>query len=70
VHRQTNRHSREIREIVSEHTRARAHAEITRTLLSDGGDECDVDSLSLLILHIHSQKHKYGCLFAGFFEHT
>ena len=49
VHRQTNRHSREISEIVPAHTRVRAHAEITCMPLSCGGDECDADSLSLLI---------------------
>ena len=49
VHRQTNRHSREISEIVPAHTRVRTHAEITRTPLSCGGDECDADSLSLLM---------------------
>jgi hypothetical protein len=48
VHRQTNRHSREISEIVPAHTRTRTHAEITRTTLSSGGDDCDADSLSLL----------------------
>ena len=45
VHRQTNRHSREISEIVPAHARAHTHAEITRTPLSCGGDECDADSL-------------------------
>ena len=54
VHRQTNRHSREMSEIVPARTRARAHAEITRTSLSCGGDECDADSLSLLI---HTYTH-------------
>jgi hypothetical protein len=48
VHRQTNRHSGEICEAVPAHTRSHAHAEITRTPLSCGGDECDADSLSLL----------------------
>ena len=32
-----------------QHTHASADVEITRTLLSCGGDECDADSLSLLI---------------------
>ncbi len=56
VHRQTNSHSREISEIVPAHMRACAHAEITRTLLSFGGDECDADSLSLRI-HIYIDRH-------------
>ena len=57
VHRQTSRHSREISEIVPAHTRTCTHAEITRTPLSCGGDECDADSLSLLIqsyIHRHT----------------
>ena len=49
VHRPTIRHSSEISEIVPAHTRVRAHAEITCMPLSCGGDECDADSLSLLI---------------------
>jgi hypothetical protein len=53
VHWQTNRHSREITEIVPAHTRAHTHAEITRTPLSCGDDECDADSLSLL-MHIYT----------------
>jgi hypothetical protein len=55
VHRQTNRHSREISEIVPAHTRAHTHAEITRTPLSCGGDECDADALSLLM---HTYTHR------------
>ena len=49
VHRQTNRHSRKISEMVPARTLVCAHAEITRTRLSCGGDECDADSLSLFI---------------------
>ncbi len=49
MHRQPNRHSGEIREIVPAQTRVRAHAEITRTPLTCGGDECDADSLSHFI---------------------
>jgi hypothetical protein len=65
VHRQTNRHSREISEIVPAHTRAHALAEITRTPLGCGGDECDADSLSLLIhTHIHRHTSMHVCLFA------
>jgi hypothetical protein len=65
VHRQTNRHSREISEIVPEHTRARAHAEIIHTPLRCGGDECDADSLSLLIYtHIHRHTSMHVCLLA------
>jgi hypothetical protein len=76
AHRQTNRHSREISEIVTAHMRACAHAEITRTPLSFGGDECDADSLSLLIqtyidrhtkkrtnIYIHSLSHLCGCVY-------
>jgi apolipoprotein N-acyltransferase len=40
VHRQTNRHSRGISEVVPAHTRSRTHAEITRAPLGCGGDEC------------------------------
>jgi hypothetical protein len=62
VHRQTNRHSREIDEIVPARTRARAHAEITHTPLRCGGDECDADSLSLLIhTYIHRHTSMYVC---------
>jgi hypothetical protein len=65
VHRQTNRHSREISEIVPAHTRAHTHAEITRTPLSCGGDECDADALSLLIrIYIHRHTSMHVCLFA------
>ena len=39
-------------------THARTHAEITRTPLSCGGDECDANSLSLLR---QSYKHAYLC---------
>jgi hypothetical protein len=65
VHRQTNRHSWEISEIVPAHRRARTHAEITRTPLSCGGDECDADSLSLLRhIYIHRHTSMHVCLFA------
>ncbi len=65
VHWQTNRHSREISEIVPVHTRVCAHAEITRTRLSCGGDECDVESLSLLIhIYIHRHTSMHVCLLA------
>jgi hypothetical protein len=60
VHWQTYKHSGEICEIVPAHTRARAHAEITRTRLSCGGDECDADSLSILThtyIHRHTSMH-------------
>jgi hypothetical protein len=65
VHRQANRHSREISEIVPAHRRAHTHAEITRTPLSCGGDDCDVDSLSLL-RHICIRRHAcmHVCLLA------
>jgi hypothetical protein len=60
VHRQTNRHLREISEIVPAHTRA----EITRTPLRCGGDECDADLLSLLIhTYIHRHTSMDVCLF-------
>ena len=62
VHWQTNRHSREISEIVPARTRAHTHAEITQTPLSCGGDECDVDSLSLLI-HTYIQTCMLLCLY-------
>jgi hypothetical protein len=64
VHRQTNRHSRDISEIVPTHTLVCAHAGITRTPLSCGGDECDADSLALLI-HTYLQRHTsmHVCLF-------
>ena len=42
------------------HTRVRAHSEITRTPLSCGGDECDADSLSLLI---HTYTDTRVCMF-------
>jgi hypothetical protein len=65
VHRQTNRHSREISERVPAHARACTQAEITRTPLSCGGDECDIDSLSLLIhTYIHRHTSMHVCLFA------
>jgi hypothetical protein len=65
VHLQTNRHNRQISEIVPANTRAHAHAEITRTPLSYGGDECDTDSLSLRIhIHIHGHTVIHACLFA------
>ena len=65
VHRQTNRHSREISEIVPAHTRAHTHAEISRTRFSCGGDECDADSLSLRIhIYIHRHTSMHVCLFA------
>ncbi len=73
AHRQTNRHSREISEIVPAHARVRSHAhtcahahgEITRTPLSCGGDECDADSLSLLIhTYIHRHTSMDVCLLA------
>jgi hypothetical protein len=65
VHRQTNRHSRDISEIVPAHTRSHTHAEITRTRLSCDGDECDTDSLSLLThTYIHRHTSMYVCLFA------
>jgi hypothetical protein len=66
VHRQTNRHLREISQIVPAHTRVRAHAEITRTPLRIcGGDECDVDSLSLIQIDIrrHTSIRMHVCLF-------
>jgi hypothetical protein len=71
VHRQTNRHSREISEIVPAHTRAHALVEITRTPLSCGGDECDADSLSLRI-HTYIDRHTSMCvcLFVCFSEYT
>ncbi len=69
VHRQTNRHSREISETVRAHMRVCEHAEITRTPLSCGGDECDADSLSLLI-HIYIHRHTNACLFVCFSEST
>ncbi len=56
VHRQTNSHSREISDIVPARTHTRTHTEITRTPLSSGGDECDADSLSLLI-HTYIHRH-------------
>jgi hypothetical protein len=59
---QTNTHSREIGEIVPALTRARA--QITRTLLSCGGDECDTDSIPLLrqsYIYRHTSMHV--CLF-------
>jgi hypothetical protein len=56
VHRQTNRHNREIKEIVQAHTRVRTRAEVTRTRLSCGGGECDADLLSLLI-HTYIHRH-------------
>ena len=63
VHRQTTRHSRDISEIVPVRPHARAHAEITRTPLSCGGDECDADSLSLLIrTYIHRRTSMHVCL--------
>ena len=71
VHRQTNRHSREISEMVPAQTRAHTHVEITCTPLSCGGDECDADSLSLLIhtcIHRHTVMHV--CLFVCFVEYT
>ncbi len=65
MHRQTNRHSREISEIVPANTRAHTHAEITRTRLSCGGDECEADALSLR-MHMYIQRHTsmHLCLFA------
>ncbi len=63
VHRQTNRHSREISETVPSHMRVCEHAEITRTPLSCDGDECDADSLSLLIhIYIHRHTSMHVCL--------
>ncbi len=48
-----------------QHTHAHTHAEITRTPLSCGGDECDAESLSLLIhIYIHSHTSMHVCLFA------
>jgi hypothetical protein len=65
-----NRHSSEISEVVPAHTRARAHAEITRTPLSSGGDECDADSLSLLVhMYIHRHTSTFVCLFVCFSEY-
>ena len=64
VHRQANRHSGEISEIVPAHMLVCAHAEITGTPLRCGGDECDADSISLLI-HTCIQRHTsmHVCLF-------
>ncbi len=61
VHRQTNRHSREISEIVPAHTRAHALVEITRTPRSCGGDEFDADSISLRI-HTYIDRHTSMCV--------
>jgi hypothetical protein len=51
-----------------EHTRARtharAHSEITHTPLSCGGEECDADSLSLLI---QSYKNTHMCMYIHVF---
>ena len=60
VHRQPNRHSREISEIVPAQTRARAHIRTSLAHPSAGGDECDADSLSLLMhkyIHRHTSMH-------------
>ncbi len=64
VHRQTNRHSREISELVPARTRALTHADIARTPLSCGSDERHADSLSLLI-HTYINRHTsmHVCLF-------
>ncbi len=60
-----NRHSREISERVPAHARACTHTEITRTPLSCSGDECDADSLSLLIhTYVHRHTSMHVCLFA------
>jgi hypothetical protein len=60
LHRQTNRHCREISEIVPAHTYKHTswYSEITRTPFSCSGDECDADSLSLFI-YTHSQTHAF-----------
>ena len=43
----------------------RAHSVITRTPMSCSGDECDADSLSLLMhTHIHRNTSMHVCLFA------
>jgi hypothetical protein len=64
VHREMNRHSREISEIVPAHTRAHTHMQRSLTRLSCGGDECDAESLSLFI-HIYKNRHTsmHVCLF-------
>ncbi len=63
VHRQTNRHSRESSEIVPARTHAHTQVEITCTPLSCGNDECDADSLSLLIhTYIHRGTSMHVCL--------
>jgi hypothetical protein len=64
VHRQTNSHGREMSEIVPAHTRAHTHAEITRTPLSCGGDECDADALSLRI-HTLTYTDTQVCMFVS-----
>ena len=71
VQRQMKRDSSEISEIVSAHTHACTHAEMTRTRLSCGGDECDADSLSLLIhTYIHRHTSMHVCLVVCFVEYT
>ena len=55
---------------ICQHTRASSHAEITRTSLSCGSDECDTDSLSLLIhayiQNIHTCVYLYTYTFFSF----
>jgi hypothetical protein len=65
VHRQTNRQSSEISEIVPEHTHALAHVEIIHTPWRCGGDECDADSLSLLI---HTCIHRHTRVYVWLFD--
>ncbi len=66
VHRQTNRHSKDISEIVPAHTRAHTHAEITRTPLSCDGDEYLTAGCLTLIRsrssYNHAYKHEYLCV--------
>jgi hypothetical protein len=49
VHRQTNRHSREISEIGLAHARARSKVEVTHTPLSCGGDECERTQVCMFV---------------------
>jgi hypothetical protein len=64
VHRQTNRHSTEISEIVPARTHTRTWRDHSHTLVSCGVDECDADSLSLLIhTYIHRHTSMHVCLF-------
>ena len=58
---------RDLRNSTSTNVLTNTHAEITRTPLSCGGDECDADSLSLLI---HTYIHRHTSMFVCVSEYT